>query len=62
MTIKEARKKKNMTQVELAAKAGVALGTVTRLEAGKATSMSVATIMRICEALDYDPALLFCKE
>lgn len=62
MTIREAREKKDWSQLKLAAEAGVAIGTITRLEAGKVTSMSVATVMKICKALDYDPALLFCKK
>lgn len=61
MTVKEAREAKGMTQVELSAKTGVALGTIARLENGKMEKMIVGNLVKICKALDYDPAFLFAK-
>jgi transcriptional regulator with XRE-family HTH domain len=61
MTVKEAREAKGMTQVELAAKCGVALNTIARLENGKMEKMVVGNLLKICKALDYDASSLFAK-
>lgn len=54
-----ARRRKVLTQAELAQAAGVALITVTRLENDVGTaSPRPATVRRLAQALDIDPAWL----
>lgn len=50
--VKEKRKEKGMTQVELAEKANVARGIIVRLESKKEFSTSIITLKRLSEALD----------
>lgn len=62
--LEETRKRRILTQAELADKAGVALITVTRLENSKSNVNPRAdTVRRLANALDVDPAwLLFGDE
>jgi transcriptional regulator with XRE-family HTH domain len=61
--LENARRRSVMTQAELAHASGVALITVTRLEGNKIENPRPATIRRLAEALDVDPAwLLFGDE
>lgn len=62
--LEETRKRRILTQAELADKAGVALITVTRLENSKSSVNPRAdTVRRLANALDVDPAwLLFGNE
>ena len=53
-----ARKRRVMTQVELAAAADVGLMTVGRLESGAVENPRPETIRRLAKALDVDPAWL----
>lgn len=62
MTIKEARERKGLTQVQLAACTGVALGTIQRIENGKIEKALVGNVLKLCEALDCDIASLFCSK
>lgn len=62
MTIKEAREHKNMSQVELAVAAGVALGTIARMENGLLEKASVANFLKVCKALECDPADFLCSK
>lgn len=62
MTIKEARENKGLTQVQLAAMTGVGLGTIQRIENGKLEKALVGNVRKICDALGYDFASLFCKD
>ncbi len=62
--LEETRRRRLLTQAELADKAGVALITVTRLENSKSNVNPRAdTVRRLAEALEVDPAwLLFGDE
>ncbi len=62
--LEETRKRRILTQAELADRAGVALITVTRLESSKSNVNPRAdTVRRLANALDVDPAwLLFGDE
>lgn len=62
--LEETRKRRLLTQAELAHKAGVALITVTRLENSKNyVNPRADTVRRLANALDVDPAwLLFGDE
>jgi transcriptional regulator with XRE-family HTH domain len=51
-----AREDANLTQEQLAVKAGSSFTTVNRLEGGKITSPSFATIAKLAEALHVDVA------
>jgi transcriptional regulator with XRE-family HTH domain len=51
LTVKEARDAKNWTQEELAERAGLNKGTVSRLESGEITNPSNATVARLELAL-----------
>jgi transcriptional regulator with XRE-family HTH domain len=53
-----AREDAQLTQEQLAVKAGCAFTTVNRLEGGKITSPSFLTIAKIAEALSVDVAYL----
>ena len=59
MTIKEAREKKGMTQVELSAATGVSLGTIQRIENGMIDRAKVISVLKLCQAVDCDIASLF---
>lgn len=61
MTVKEAREKKGITQVELAVATGVGLGTIQRIENGKIEQALVGNVLKICKALDCDFSSLFAN-
>lgn len=61
MTVREAREKKGMTQMELAVAADVALTTIARIENGKMEKTSVGNLLKVCNALGCDPASLFTR-
>lgn len=50
--VKEKRKEKGMTQVELAKKANVARGIIARLESKKEFPTSTSTLSKLSQALD----------
>ena len=54
--IRNARDKQGLTQVELAARAGVSRPTVARVELGAA--ISIATLEKIADALGLDVGLM----
>ncbi len=61
--LEDARRRRVMTQAELAKAAGVALITVTRLEnSGDNPSPRPATVRRLAGALGIDPAWLLFGE
>lgn len=61
--IEETRRRRMMTQADLAERAHVSLITVTRLENDASTNPRVSTVRAIAEALAIDPAwLLFGDE
>ena len=62
MTIREAREEKGMTQIELAVSADVALTTVRRIENGLMEKTSVSNFLKVCKALERDPADFLCSK
>ena len=59
--IQELRKKKDMTQEELAQKSGVSYTTLIKIERGSVQNPTVKTIKRIAVALDASVDLLLGK-
>ena len=55
--LRRARKARKVTQVELAARTGVAHSTVVRIERGQARPQ-IATVAKIAEVLGVDPRWL----
>jgi transcriptional regulator with XRE-family HTH domain len=55
--VREARKARKVTQLELAARSGVVHSTVVRIERGQATPR-IETVGRFAEALGVDPRWL----
>ena len=62
MTVKEAREKKGMTQLQLAATTDLSLTTIQRIENGKIEKALVGNVLKICKVLDCDFASLFCNK
>lgn len=60
--IKETRKKLNLTQTELAEKAGVTRMTVVKLENGITADVSANTIVKIARALGTSTDYILCVE
>lgn len=52
--LKEVRRKENLTQDQLAVRAGLARSTVTRMETLAKGDMSVSVLLRLLEAVGYD--------
>jgi len=50
--IKEFRKELNMSQEELANKAGISRATLSKLESGRSVEVSTNTLSKIADALD----------
>ena len=59
--IREKRKHMRMTQKALSEQSGVSLSFISDIEKGR-TSPSIATMLKICEALDLPPYLQFLDE
>jgi len=59
--IKELRKEKNMTQVQLSEIAGISRVTFGKLERGEVSSISVKTLDIILDALDYEVDIVSSK-
>lgn len=55
------RLEKRLTQRELAARAGVYQANLSNVEKGK-QDLTVSTLLRLCSALEVDPAEVFKKE
>ena len=56
--LREARKEQDLTQLELAEKAGVRQAAISLLESGKATRVDLAMLERLANALGVEPAQL----
>lgn len=57
--VREYREEKKMSQTELAEKAGISRPYLSRVENGKAEELKYSTIMRISQALNVEPAVIF---
>lgn len=57
--IRAAREARQITAEKLATKSGLVVSTITHLEAGSVKSPRLQTLLRIANALDAPPALLF---
>ena len=59
--LREMRKKRGLTQVELAEACGVPQSTVSRIEAGT-TAINLELLDALCDALECKPGNLIVKE
>lgn len=59
--IREKRKRMDMTQKALSERSGVSVTFISDIEKGR-TSPSIATMLKICEALDLPAYMLFLDE
>lgn len=59
--IREKRKRMNMTQKDLSDRSGISVSFLSDIEKGR-TPPSIATMLKICEALDLPPYMLFLDE
>lgn len=55
ITLREARERAGLTQVELAQRAGVRQATISELETGKTRRMDLDVLDRLCAALNVKP-------
>ena len=60
--IADARKSKNMTQIELAEKAGISRYTLMKIENGQSPNVSAVIILKIAMALGVSTDFLLCAE
>jgi transcriptional regulator with XRE-family HTH domain len=54
--LREARRRRSLTQAALAARSGTSRVTIARLEAGPGRDVRVGTLVRLCQALDLEIA------
>ena len=59
MTLKEAREKVGITQIDLAEKSGISLAYVRQIEQGQASGVSVRVKIRLAKALGIDTEKVF---
>lgn len=57
--IKEIRKKKGISQCELAEMSGIARATISQLENGKEIDVRISTLIALSRALNCAPSKLF---
>ena len=55
LRIKELRKAKGMTQLELAERADIDQGRISRMESGEGRTIGLDALGRLCDALDCEP-------
>lgn len=58
ITLREARKRAKLTQVQLAAKSGIPQTNISKIELGTIVSPSFDTVVHLAAALDIDPRIL----
>lgn len=56
--LRQARRQKELTQAELARRAGVSRITLSRMETAALADMSLAALLRVAHALDYELRLV----
>ena len=61
LRLKELRKAKGMTQIELAERADIDQGRLSRMEGHQGRSISLDVMARLCDALDCEPAELLMR-
>lgn len=61
MVLKYERRKRLMTQDDLARKSGVSKGTICRLEKGRVEDSSVYVVLKVLDALDIKPSIFFSQ-
>ena len=59
MTLREARRRKGWTQVELASRTGVTQASISAIERGDVVSPTWETVSRLSKALGIKPDALF---
>lgn len=59
MTLKEARRRKGLTQVELSTLSGVTQTAISALEVGRSHSPTWETVAKLSKALRVKPEVLF---
>lgn len=59
MTLKQARHRRKLTQVELAEKSGVTQQAISSIERGDVENPSWDTVARLCQALNVEPEDIF---
>ena len=59
--LKQEREKQKLSQLELALKSGVSQNMIAYIETGKRTP-TLSTIIKLCDALSINPAVLFDDE
>ena len=62
LRIRELRQAKGWSQAELAQRAGVTQGNVSRIEGGKVASLDLEVFEKLANALDVHPAILITTE
>lgn len=58
MTLKEARKRRGLTQEQLEARSGVIQPVISRLERGRVLDPAFSTVLKLADALKVDPRAL----
>lgn len=62
LSLREARRRRNFTQDELAARSGIDQTTISSLETGRHTNPTLDTIQRLADALGVSAARLSFSE
>jgi putative transcriptional regulator len=62
ISLREARERANLTQMELAERAGVRQATISEMERGLTTRVDLDVLDRICGALGVEPGSLLVRE
>ena len=61
MVLKYERRKRLMTQDDLARKSGVSKGTICRLDKGRVEDSSVYVVLKVLDALNIKPSIFFSQ-
>lgn len=61
MVLKYERRKRLMTQDDLARKSGISKGTICRLEKGRVEDSSVYVVLKVLDALNIKPSIFFSQ-
>lgn len=61
LRLRELREARGLTQTELAARAGLRQGTISRIERRATDSIEFTVLEQLADALEVDPALLISR-